>query len=70
MGSTSAALAAGYIPNRMPIPILITRGSIMLIGVKTVGIPVNRVINKGMKIPRPRPRIPPIVESTTVSIKN
>ena len=70
MGSTLAALAAGYSPKIIPTKELINRGSNILHRVMKVGIPEKYVISKGMKIPNPRPTIPPIVDNTTVSIRN
>ena len=57
-------------PNTIPIPILMTNGSTMLMGVMTVGIPAKSVIKIGINIPTPRPTTQPIVESTTVSMRN
>jgi len=70
MGSTLAACTAGYNPKRMPMVMLIRSGTRIPCKVITVVIPEKYVIKNGIRAPTPSPMMPPVVESTVVSIRN
>jgi hypothetical protein len=61
---------AGYNPKIMPIVILINSGSNTPDSVIIVIIPEKIVIRKGIRTPTPNPMMPPVVDKTTVSIRN
>ena len=70
MGSTLAALIAGYRPKMIPIETLTNSGSNTPIHVTSVAIPEKYVIRIGIIRPTARPISPPVVDKTTVSIRN
>ena len=70
IGSSFAALIAGYNPKIIPVAVLIPNDNNKFHIVTIVGMPANFVTRNGINKPKPTPIIPPTIDSTSVSIKN